>query len=316
MFEETTTASSATTTKVFTYGTSPISFVLTDSRSSIPASRFFLTDGGGSVRELADDTGAITDRYDYDAFGNLTATSGTTDNAYLYRCEQYDAGLGLYYLRARYMNPDSGRFWNADTYEGSNGDPGSLHRYLYASADPVGMIDPSGNFSLVELEETSAADSTIEKVSIPVIRKVATPVAERTINVPITIAANLYLLSLALPEANRNGDAIIGETTSRVKSARNRMLPTAEIFEWDDDFDRQINATAERNGVPRFDVLVVLNYQWIQSVMARRMTIWDIGLDADRDRSEAGPFYELEQVWTAGYPLKRAVSYPGSEHLP
>jgi len=42
--------------------------------------------------------GAVTDTYEYDAFGNKINSTGTTPNNYLYRGEQYDSDLGLYYL--------------------------------------------------------------------------------------------------------------------------------------------------------------------------------------------------------------------------
>ena len=47
--------------------------------------------------------------------------------------------------RARYLNPNTGRFWTMDSYEGDNEDPLSLHRYMYCEADPVDGFDPSGN---------------------------------------------------------------------------------------------------------------------------------------------------------------------------
>ena len=80
----------------------------------------------------------------------LIAHTGTSDNVYLYRGEQWDADLGLYYLRARFMNPNSGRFWNQDAYEGSNSDPASLHKYNYGSGNPVMFMDPSGYLTLNE----------------------------------------------------------------------------------------------------------------------------------------------------------------------
>lgn len=63
--------------------------------------------------------------------------------------EQWDGDLGLYYNRARYYAPELGRFWSMDSYEGCQGDPLSLHKYLYCHADPVNRIDPSGNFDLI-----------------------------------------------------------------------------------------------------------------------------------------------------------------------
>lgn len=69
-------------------------------------------------------------------------------------CEQWDADLGLYYNRARYLNTDSGRFWTMDGYEGKNEDPMSIHKYLYASCSPIDCWDPSGQFTLGEMMET------------------------------------------------------------------------------------------------------------------------------------------------------------------
>ena len=60
---------------------------------------------------------------------------------------------------AAYLNPDTGRFWTMDSYEGNSSEPLSLHKYLYANADPINRIDPSGqNSTLAEcgISETIA----------------------------------------------------------------------------------------------------------------------------------------------------------------
>ncbi len=105
---------------------------------------YYLTDGHCSVRQLADSTGAVTDTYVYDAWGNLISSTGDTENSYLYCGEQLDSTTGLYYLRARYMNPTTGTFISMDTYQGSIFEPVTLHKYLYANANPVTYCDPSG----------------------------------------------------------------------------------------------------------------------------------------------------------------------------
>ncbi len=112
---------------------------------------FYGYDGGGNVRQLTNSAGTVTDTYEYDAFGNALQTSGSTPNVYLYRGEQYDPDLGLYYLRARYYNPLTGRFMSRDPLDpqlgDSNGiptDPAYLHKYLYANGDPINRLDPSG----------------------------------------------------------------------------------------------------------------------------------------------------------------------------
>jgi RHS repeat-associated protein len=105
---------------------------------------FFGYDGHGNTRFLTDANGFVTDTYDYDAFGNLIARIGSTANNYLFTGEQYDPDLGLYFLRARYQNTQTGRFWTMDEWEGKNCDPISLHKYLYTGDDPVNFIDPTG----------------------------------------------------------------------------------------------------------------------------------------------------------------------------
>ena len=50
--------------------------------------------------------------------------------------------------RARWLNPNTGRFWSMDSYAGKNEDPLSLHKYLYCQANTINLVDPSGFFSL------------------------------------------------------------------------------------------------------------------------------------------------------------------------
>jgi len=107
-------------------------------------------DGLGSTRALSDSTGNVSDEYFYDAFGVELARTGSTVNDYLFTGEQYDAGLGNYYLRARYYDQGIGRFTQQDTWMGRGNDPVTLHKYLYANVDPVNGIDPTGNFTLME----------------------------------------------------------------------------------------------------------------------------------------------------------------------
>jgi RHS repeat-associated protein len=103
--------------RTYTYGLDRISENQLVSGVWTPS--FYVADGGGSVRQLTNSAGTQTDSYEYDAFGNMVSKTGPaantyTPNNYLYRGEQYDPDLGLYYLRARYYNPVTGRFLNVD----------------------------------------------------------------------------------------------------------------------------------------------------------------------------------------------------------
>jgi RHS repeat-associated protein len=108
----------------------------------------------------------VTDRYDYDAFGNIISQAGSTPNVYLYSGEQNDPSLGLYYLRARYLNSNSGRFFTADTFPGDPESPLSLHKYLYASANPVNRRDPGGHLSLPELTAAVTIQGILAQIEI------------------------------------------------------------------------------------------------------------------------------------------------------
>jgi RHS repeat-associated protein len=132
--------------RAYTYGLDLIS-----QRQSDGTTHFYGYDGHGSVRFLANGSGTITDTYAYDAYGTLIASNGSSANVYLYTGEQFDPDLGFYFLRARYLNPNTGRFCTMDSFGGVNAEPSSLHKYLYAQGDPINTADPSGNWSLTEL---------------------------------------------------------------------------------------------------------------------------------------------------------------------
>ena len=134
-------------TRQYTYGLQRISQNLSPAvtGSNTWTTSFYVYDGAGSVRHLTNSAGVVTDEYEYDAFGNSFTRQGTTPNNYLYRGEQFDSDLGLYYLRARYYNPTTGRFLSRDPEDGKETDPASLHKYLYANGDPVNGFDPRGH---------------------------------------------------------------------------------------------------------------------------------------------------------------------------
>ncbi len=131
---------SADTTNVFTYVYGD-KLINQEVKGQIS---YYLNDGQLSTRKLIDDNVNVTDTYDYDAFGDLTSSIGSTDNEFLYTGQQYDFDTGLYYLRARYMNPKNGRFISRDLYDGNIFEPKTLHKYAYVSNNPVSNYDPQG----------------------------------------------------------------------------------------------------------------------------------------------------------------------------
>jgi RHS repeat-associated protein len=87
---------------------------------------------------MTDATGSVVATYAYDAYGNVTASTGTVANPLQYAGQYTDSESGLQYCRARYYDPTVGGFLT----------PGSFARtrepYAYAANSPVNGSDPSG----------------------------------------------------------------------------------------------------------------------------------------------------------------------------
>jgi RHS repeat-associated protein len=104
---------------------------------------YYAHDGLGSVRQLLDATGQIETNYAYDPFG-VPLVEGEVYNPYQYTGEPWDAEVGLLYLRARYYQPEVGRFITKDPWAGDVSRPGTLNRYPYVQGNPVRVGDASG----------------------------------------------------------------------------------------------------------------------------------------------------------------------------
>jgi len=122
---------------------------------------------------MTDASGEVTDSYAYDAWGVLlssTSVGAPTFNRYLFAGEPYDGALGLYHLRDREMNSETGRFWTMDRHEGTATEPASLHKYLYAQADPVNAADPTGRFSISQVAMTGGVVGILAMIAVPTMK--------------------------------------------------------------------------------------------------------------------------------------------------
>ena len=94
----------------------------------------------GSTTHIVDEAGRVCNRYEYDAWGNITFEEETVPNRFTYYGQQLDPITRQYYLRARFYNPVIGRFTQEDTYRGDG-----LNLYAYCANNPVFYVDPSGH---------------------------------------------------------------------------------------------------------------------------------------------------------------------------
>ncbi len=107
--------------------------------------QYYVTDPHGNVVQLTDETGNVIKTYEYDSFGNEIKPDSKDDNPFRYCGEYYDKETEEIYLRARYYQPEMGRFLTRDTYTGEEDEPLSLHLYTYCENDGVNSVDPSGH---------------------------------------------------------------------------------------------------------------------------------------------------------------------------
>ena len=152
---------------------------------------------------MTDRNGAVTDTLTYDAFGNLLSSTGATPNLYRYSGEQFDPDLGLYYNRARYLDVRSGRFWGLDGGGGSSFDPVTLHKYLYAGANPVNKIDRSGK-DFVDVSISLAIQGTISAAFSGLIEYAIT----RDVKKSLAAAAGGFVIGVAFGAVGQAAKAL------------------------------------------------------------------------------------------------------------
>lgn len=103
---------------------------------------WYLTDNLGTVRDLADSTGAIVNHVSYDSFGRILAQlAPAVGDRFLFTGREWDGEIGLLFYRARYYNPTLARFMSQDPMALDAGD-NNLYRYVLNN--PLGARDPSG----------------------------------------------------------------------------------------------------------------------------------------------------------------------------
>ncbi|MDY7079582.1 MAG: RHS repeat-associated core domain-containing protein, partial [Chloroflexota bacterium] len=112
---------------------------------------YHLPDALGSVRQEADGAGSVVSSREWTPYG---VEVGTAQAGLGYTGEWWDADVGLLYLRARWYVPRMGRFTQRDVRQGNLQRPVTLHAYLYANANPIRYVDPSGNIAIIFCDRT------------------------------------------------------------------------------------------------------------------------------------------------------------------
>ena len=109
---------------------------------------YYLADGLGSTMSIVDSSGSVQKGYTYDVYGKAIAT-GTLSNEFDFAGQQTDS-TGLQYLRAPYMDPETGTFLSREPLAVRPGWGGNATSY--GGANPVRFIDPTGLYLTEEGE--------------------------------------------------------------------------------------------------------------------------------------------------------------------
>jgi RHS repeat-associated protein len=123
--------------------------------------KYYELDVLGSVDELLDNNGSVTDAYKYSAFALTTQTQGSDPQPFAFVGQfgyQYDSETSLYYLGAGSdggpYDPNTIQFLRKDPIEFGSG---TANAYLYCKNDPVNCTDPSGNWIVTRTENDALA---------------------------------------------------------------------------------------------------------------------------------------------------------------
>ena len=105
-------------------------------------SSFYHADGLGSITELTDSVGTVAQSYTYSSFGKIESQLVPDFiQSYSFTAREFDLETGLYFYRARYYNPSTGRFLREDPL----GFAGGINFYSMAANNPVNLIDAFGS---------------------------------------------------------------------------------------------------------------------------------------------------------------------------
>lgn len=112
--------------------------------SNASGTRYPLLDALGSPIAYVDAAGTIQAQSSYEPFGATTVTGASSQlPSVAFTGSDMDT-TDLYYYRARYLNPETGRFISEDPLGLSAG----TNFYAYVDNDPLGARDPSGTLSV------------------------------------------------------------------------------------------------------------------------------------------------------------------------
>ena len=147
----TTTAADGTVTVQvldFAYDNAGTPYALTYTDDTTSTTYYYITNLQGDVMYLVKANGDTAAEYAYDAYGKITAATGSMAeiNPLRYRGYYYDRESGFYYLQSRYYDPLLSRFINADGMATTGLGIIGYNMFAYCNNNPMKYFDEFGEY--------------------------------------------------------------------------------------------------------------------------------------------------------------------------
>mgnify|MGYP004671625887 CR=1 FL=1 len=161
---------------------------------------------------LIDSEENAVNRYTYDAFGVILASTETVENPFRYAGYWYDSETGLYYLMARYYNPVNGRFLSEDpARDGYNW-------YVYCDSNPSIHLDLNGQF--VQAIEWICNSPLVQQI----LQYISNGISYAWTSASSFAVQNWYVVQQAAHEVSLYGSAIVDSVNSWFQSGHDNQV--------------------------------------------------------------------------------------------
>ena len=128
---------------------------------------FYHADGLGSITELTSTAGTVIQSYTYSSFGKIESQLDPNFlQPYTFTAREFDLETRLYFYRARYFVPATGRFLSEDPEALAVLIPTAINRYPYVLNNPVNNIDPNGKTAIAYIAGAVVAAAAIGAVIV------------------------------------------------------------------------------------------------------------------------------------------------------